>query len=58
MILQKPDEDRLKYLAKVLHEFMQDTVAGEETIDYDGATCDGQCLANDFASALDMDMEI
>jgi len=55
MIVQKKHETRLEYLARVLHALMTDTVAGEQTIEYDGATCDGQCLANDFVSELGLD---
>ena len=52
MVTQKEDEPRIEYLVRVLHELMGNTIAGEQTIDYDGATCDGVCLANDFASEL------
>ena len=54
MIVQKDGEPRIEYLTRVLHEVMNNTIAGEQTIDYDDATCDGMCLANDFASELEM----
>ena len=55
---QKPNEDRVCYLAMVLHEFMEKNgVAAECVIEYDGVECDGYCLAEDFINALDIDME-
>lgn len=36
MIEQRKDEPRIEYLARVLYEFMETTVAGEQTIEYDG----------------------
>ena len=57
MITQGKNEPRLEYLARVLHEFMDNTVAGEQTIEYDETTCDGQCLANDFMAELNMESE-
>ena len=50
MIVQRDGEPRIEYLARVLHELMENSIAGEQTIDYDETTCDGMCLANDFAS--------
>ena len=53
MIKQRSDETRLEYLARVLCQFMRENGAAAEcTIDYDGATCDGYCLANDIAAEL------
>ena len=52
MIKQLDDEPRIDYLVRVLDEFMNSTIAGEQTIDYDGTTCDGLCLAQDFADEL------
>ena len=54
MIEPKENEDRLTYLARVLHHFMNQTGAGELTIEYDDTTCDGYCLATDIMSELDM----
>ncbi len=45
---QLQDEDRLEYLAKVLHRFVTTTNAGQCRIEYDGATYDGLCLAYDI----------
>ena len=56
MIKQKENEPRIEYLARVLHEFMYDTVAGEQTIEYDETTCDGLCLAYDIAAAVGVDL--
>ena len=55
MITQRDDEERIEYLARVLHELMNNTIAGEETIEYDETTCDGMCLANDIAAELGLD---
>lgn len=55
MIVQKKGEPRIEYLTRVLHELMTSTIAGEQTIDYDDTTCDGMCLANDFAAELGLD---
>lgn len=55
MITQKDGEPRIEYLARVLHELMNNTIAGEQAIDYDETTCDGMCLANDIAAELGMD---
>ena len=57
MITQKEDEPRIEYLVRVLHHFMQDTIAGEETIEYDGVLCDGACLADDIADVLGISVE-
>jgi hypothetical protein len=56
MIKQSENEARIEYLARVLHIFMSDTIAGEETIDYDGTTCDGTCLSQDIADELGLDL--
>ena len=52
MITQQKEEDRLHYLARVLYYFMQETSAGEYTIDYDETNCDGLCLAQDILHEL------
>ncbi len=49
---QLQDEDRLEYLAKVLHRFVTTTNAGQCRIEYDGAICDGLCLAYDIIQEL------
>lgn len=53
MIYQKEDESRIEYLLRVLEEFMQNTIAGEITIEYDDAVCDGMCLAEDISNAVE-----
>ncbi len=55
MINQRDGESRIEYLSRVLYIFMNDTAAGEETIEFDNTECDGQCLANDICSELDLD---
>lgn len=57
MIEQKKNEARIEYLTRVLYHYMNNSAAGEAIIDYDGVTCDGLCLANDFADELGLDME-
>jgi hypothetical protein len=57
MITQRDNEPRIAYLVRVLNEFMTDTIAGEQTIDYDGTTCDGACLVQDFADELGIDLD-
>ena len=58
MIKPKPNEPRIEYLARVLFAFMQENgIAAECTIDYDGTTCDGACLADDFVSELGIDID-
>lgn len=58
MIYSKEGETRIEYLARVLYAFMQiNGVAAESTIDYDGTTCDGYCLAQDFVDELWIDVE-
>ncbi len=52
-IVQQPDENRLKYLARVLTYLMKNTIAGEQVVKYDNTTCDGLCLADDFNIELD-----
>lgn len=52
MIVEKEGESRIEYLCRVLRTFMERTVAGEQTIEYDGAICDGRCLANDIEAEL------
>ena len=55
MIEQIKGEPRIEYLARVLHELMDSTIAGEQTIDYDETTCDGLCLAHDIIAELGLD---
>ena len=58
MIEPKKGESRVEYLAKVLHAFMEENgIAAECTIDYDGTTCDGACLAQDFIDELGIDID-
>ncbi len=57
MITQRDNEERFEYLVRVLHEFMNDTIAGEQTIDHDGTTCDGFCLVQDLAIELGVDVD-
>lgn len=54
MIEQKESESRIEYLSRVLTAFMQETDAGYETIGFDGAECDGMCLAQDIADEVSM----
>ena len=49
---QRQDEDRLKYLAKVLHRFVTTTNACQCKIEYDGVTYDGLCLAYDIITEI------
>lgn len=49
---QLQDEDRLEYLAKVLHRFVTPTNAGQCRIEYDGVTCGGLCLAYDIITEV------
>ena len=51
MIVQKDKESRLEYLSRVLEAYMQNY--GYDTIDYDEATCDGLCLAEDIKGEID-----
>jgi hypothetical protein len=57
MINKRPNEPRIDYLARVLYRLMHDTTAGEETIEYDGTSCDGMCLAQDIVDELGIDAE-
>lgn len=57
MIKQREDEDRIEYLVRVLARFMDETLAGEETIEYDENEYDGFCLAQDIANELDISIE-
>ena len=57
MIEVKENETRIEYLIRVLDIFMETTIAGEETIDFDGTTCDGSCLKNDIAAELGIDVD-
>lgn len=54
---QKPDEPRIEYLARVLHEFMNNSIAAEITVFYDDAQCDGMCLAYDFMAELGINLD-
>ena len=55
MRCQRQGEDRVEYLVRVLHEYMD--VNAVETVHYDGVECDGMCLADDFCNALNIDPE-
>ena len=47
MMEQEKGETRIQYLARVLKEYMESADwIGE--IEYDGAECDGYCLADDI----------
>lgn len=50
MIAEEEGETRLQYLSRVLIEYMAEY--GDHTIEYDGTECDGECLAEDIASAV------
>jgi hypothetical protein len=50
MIVQRDDETRIQYLARVLHWVAHNTCAGSETAEYDETTCDLLCLADDFVA--------
>ena len=52
MILEKEGETRIQYLMRVLDEYMAEYGTG--TIDFDGTTCDGWCLADDIRDELDI----
>lgn len=57
MIPPRENEPRIEYLARVLYAFMQKNgCAAEGTIDYDEATCDGSCLAQDFIDELGIEI--
>lgn len=48
MINQRPDETRSEYLLRVVEAFIrQNPLVEEAEVDYDGTTCDGNCLAED-----------
>ncbi len=53
MIYQHEDESRADYLLRVLDTFMQTTYAGASTVEYDGAVCDGFCLADDIRAEVE-----
>lgn len=57
MIVQGDSENRVVYLMRVLKFFMEQTPAGENTVDYDETTCDGICLANDIAAELNINLD-
>lgn len=52
MIKQKENESRALYLSRVLLALMEETAAGEFTIEYDDAECDGLCLAKEIENEL------
>ena len=57
MIVKRKNESRIEYLARVLYAFMNENgIAAECTIDYDDATCDGYCLAQDFIDEVGVDL--
>lgn len=51
MIVQKEGETRIQYLMRVLYTYMYEN--GPYEIEYDGAVCDGACLADDIKNELD-----
>ena len=55
---QRTNETRIEYLVRVLEEFMSTTSAGEQTIKYDDAVCDGLCLATDIAHELGITVDV
>lgn len=55
---QRANEPRIEYLIRVLEEFMSTTSAGEQTIKYDEAVCDGLCLATDIALELGITVDV
>ena len=57
MIENLEGEPRIEYLARVLYSLMNETGAGEYISDYDGTTCDGLCLAQDFIDELGIDAD-
>lgn len=50
-VVFEPGETRLEYLARVLVAYMDFFEPG--SIHYDGAECDGQCLADDIETAVE-----
>lgn len=53
MLVQDENETRINYLMRVLEYFMDSTIAGQITVCYDDAICDGMCLAEDIRNAVD-----
>lgn len=53
MIEINEGESRLKYLSRVLERYMDEYAGLGGTVDYDGTDCDGFCLAQDFANAIE-----
>ena len=51
MIIQRDDESRAAYLMRVAAEYIGG--CPENLIDYDDATCDGFCLAEELSVAAD-----
>ena len=46
-------ETRSQYLQRVTIKFLRDNWETHEcTVDYDGTTCDGACLADDIEKAI------
>ena len=56
MIKPRENEPRIEYLARVLYHLMHTTGACEYSVDYDEATCDGYCLAEDFINELNIEV--
>lgn len=56
MMIQTENETRLEYLARVLVEFMEMN-ADHHSIEYDGTTCDGHCLAEDIQNEVSCQIE-
>lgn len=51
LIIRGKDESRLLYLLRVAAEYIE--ASPEKTIDYDGTTCDGYCLAEDLKAIIE-----
>lgn len=45
-LIQGKDESRLQYLSRALDIYMD--FFGSHTVEYDGTSCDGWCLAEDI----------
>lgn len=57
MIQQLPLETRKEYLVRVTIHLLRNTLAGEEIVEFDGARCDGFCLADDLEAVFDIETE-
>ena len=55
MITKQNDETRIEYLSRVLVAYMEENpCAAEYWIGYDGAECDGWCLAEDIKNEAEV----